>query len=156
MLWIARVACFVATLIPVVVKAHSRFEYPEAQQPLTNIKDGPCGDKTNNFEGIPMEITAGPMTVEIKESIQHKGAPFVIMLSGDGTDDEACMLLDHIPHNADAAKPLYKYVCYSHVHLHWQCMDWCTGGWTDGLGPQCELERSVYNCITASCCVDDN
>jgi len=46
-------------------------------------------------------------TVVFEESIAHIGAPFRIALSQEGDDEyEACVLLDHIPHN-DNNKPVY-------------------------------------------------
>lgn len=43
-----------------------------------------------------------------EESIAHKGAPFRIALSTEGSDDEysSCILLNHIPHN-DRNAPTY-------------------------------------------------
>jgi hypothetical protein len=51
-----------------------------------------------------VEIQPGPLRVIFEESITHTGAPFRISLSGDGSDDEVCILLDHIPHN-DNSRP---------------------------------------------------
>jgi hypothetical protein len=50
--------------------------------------------------------------VQWEESITHAGAPFRIVLSPDGRDSasffsEACVLLDHIPHNDETA-PTYS------------------------------------------------
>eukprot|EP00546_Thalassionema_frauenfeldii_P018629 CAMPEP_0178903874 /NCGR_PEP_ID=MMETSP0786-20121207/5391_1 /TAXON_ID=186022 /ORGANISM="Thalassionema frauenfeldii, Strain CCMP 1798" /LENGTH=315 /DNA_ID=CAMNT_0020575277 /DNA_START=170 /DNA_END=1118 /DNA_ORIENTATION=+ len=39
------------------------------------------------------------MTVSWEESITHTGAPWRISLSQDGSDDNPCLILDHIPHN---------------------------------------------------------
>ena len=94
-----------------VVSAHSRWSCPEPRSPSTSIKDGPCGDDTtNNFvsSGDTAEIRPGPLRVLFEESIYHMGAPFRISLSGDGTDAEACTLLDHIPHNDLAVRPNFR------------------------------------------------
>jgi len=46
--------------------------------------------------------------VVFEESIAHKGAPFRIALSTEGSDNEysSCILLNHIPHN-DNNNPVY-------------------------------------------------
>lgn len=92
--------------------AHSRWSCPEPRSPSTSIKDGPCGDETtNNFivsSEDMMEIRPGPLRVVFEESIYHTGAPFRISLSADGTDSEACTLLDHIPHNDLAVRPNFR------------------------------------------------
>jgi hypothetical protein len=49
-------------------------------------------------------IAPGPLFVQFEESVFHTGSPFRISLSGDGTDDTVCVLLDHIPHN-DGSNP---------------------------------------------------
>lgn len=94
-----------------VVSCHSRWSCPDPRSPSTSIKDGPCGAETNNFlsgsEDIK-EIKPGPLRVVFEESIYHTGAPFRISLSGDGTDSEACTLLDHIPHNDLAERPTFR------------------------------------------------
>lgn len=95
-----------------VVFAHSRWSCPEPRSPSSSIKDGPCGDETtNNFivsAGDMAEIRPGPLRVVFEESIYHTGAPFRISLSGDGTDADACTLLDHIPHNDLAVRPNFR------------------------------------------------
>jgi hypothetical protein len=53
-----------------------------------------------------MELEPGKITLVFEESISHKGAPFRIALSQEGSDVYDCVLLDHIPHN-DAGKPNY-------------------------------------------------
>ena len=94
-----------------IVSAHSRWSCPEPRSSSTSIKDGPCGDETSTFlassEDI-VEIKPGPLRVVFEESIYHTGAPFRIALSGDGTDSEACTLLDHIPHNDFAERPNFR------------------------------------------------
>jgi len=91
------------------VHCHSRFACPIARNGSTGIKNTPCGAETGDFTGTPIEVQPGPFTVMWEESIAHEGAPFRISLSGDGDDSEACVLLDHIPHdpNARTGKPLF-------------------------------------------------
>ena len=92
--------------------AHSRWSCPEPRSPSTSIKDGPCGDETTNdfivSSGDMAEIRPGPLRVAFEESIYHTGAPFRISLSADGTDADACTLLDHIPHNDLAVRPNFR------------------------------------------------
>ena len=92
------------------VSAHSRWSCPEPRSPSTSIKDGPCGAETNNFLASQdiVEINPGPLRVIFEESIYHTGAPFRISLSGEGTDSEACTLLDHIPHSDLAVRPNFR------------------------------------------------
>ena len=102
---LATTALWLFLLLSVVpIGAHSRWKCPAPRNPETGIKTGPCGPETNNFslaEGSDsiIELQPGPLRVYFEESIYHTGAPFRIALSGDGTDDEVCVLLDHIPHN---------------------------------------------------------
>lgn len=99
--------------------SHSRFSCPEPRSESTGIKQGPCGRDTNDFGtaqqllrqttggdaiATAVEIKPGPLRVTFEESVHHTGAPFRISLSGDGTDDGPCVLLDHIPHN-DCCRP---------------------------------------------------
>jgi len=87
----------------IFVSAHARWKCPVPRSEDTGIKSGPCGDETNNFDfGDIIEVKPGPLRVTFEESVHHTGAPFRISLSGDGSDDESCVLLDHIPHNDDA------------------------------------------------------
>ena len=74
-----------------LASAHSRWSCPEPRSPYTDIKQGPCGDETNNFDdsflattgdGSILEIYPGLMHVTFEESISHTGAPFRISLSG--------------------------------------------------------------------------
>ena len=93
-----------STIVPAM--AHSRWKCPAPRNTDTGIKTGPCGSDTNNFSTADgntsvLELQPGPLRVYFEESIYHTGAPFRIALSGDGTDDEVCILLDHIPHNDD-------------------------------------------------------
>ena len=83
-----------------LVQAHSRWVCPPPRNPDTAIKTGPCGSETNVFStsNIPFTIEPGPLLVQWEESIHHTGAPFRIALSQEGSDDEPCLLLDHIPH----------------------------------------------------------
>jgi len=90
------------------VFAHSRWKCPEPRSSSTSIKEGPCGDETNDFNksGQAIEINPGPLRVVFEESIHHVGSPFRITLSGDGSDyQDTCVLLDHIPHNDDVYPP---------------------------------------------------
>jgi len=84
-------------------QAHSRWKCPTPRSPSTGIKTGPCGRQTNDFSypddlDLPA-IAPGPLFVRFEESIFHTGSPFRISLSGDGKDDNVCVLLDHVPHN---------------------------------------------------------
>jgi hypothetical protein len=94
------VCCF-----PACIQAHARFKCPSPRSSDTGIKIGPCGDQTNDFSFDAIEIAPGPMRIEIEESISHTGAPFRISLSSDGSDDDICVLLDHIPHNDNPSFP---------------------------------------------------
>lgn len=85
------------------VLGHSRWGCPTPRSANTDIKTGPCGSDNGDFTGDVFEISPGPMTVIIEESIAHNGAPWRISLSEDGNDDSSCVLLDHIPHNAESA-----------------------------------------------------
>lgn len=123
------VVCFlfvIASLGPssvlVPVKAHSRWVCPPPRNPDTGIKTGPCGSETNVFTSngndIPLNIEPGPLLIQWEESIHHTGAPFRIALSQDGTDDEPCILIDHIPHfDAVTVFPIFgnesTYILYS-------------------------------------------
>ena len=87
------------------VEAHSRWKCPNPRSPQTGIKSGPCGDETNDFSGdIGVEIKPGLLRIVFEESVHHTGAPFRISLSQDGSDDDSCVLLDHIPHK-DCCRP---------------------------------------------------
>ena len=100
-----------ALLLPTSTLGHSRWKCPEARSPSTGIKNGPCGGETNDFDldqQQPLiEIKPGPLRVIFEESIYHTGAPFRISLSGDGSDDTSCVLLDHIPHNDLSPRPSF-------------------------------------------------
>ena len=99
----------VSCICPTVVFAHSRWSCPEPRSPSTSIKDGPCGDETNNFSDEVLEVAPGPLRVVFEESIYHTGAPFRISLSGDGTDTlNPCPLLDHIPHDDRRPRPNFR------------------------------------------------
>jgi len=87
------------------IASHSRWKCPPARNPGTGIKSGPCGRETDDFSSQkPIPISPGPMTVMIEESIAHRGAPWRISLSQNGSDTDECMILDHIPHN-DLSRP---------------------------------------------------
>jgi len=90
------------------IEAHARWVCPKPRNANTGIKSGPCGPESGNFTGSYMDISPGPMTLVFEESIAHKGAPFRIALSVEGSDDyyHTCVLLNHIPHNDDNA-PIY-------------------------------------------------
>lgn len=105
----------VITIMVSSVTSHSRWTCPPPRNPSTGIKTGPCGAETGNFNGVPLNIQPGPLTVQWEESIGHTGAPWRISLSGDMDDSTSCLLLDHIPHN-DLSSPTYMvpstYVLY--------------------------------------------
>lgn len=90
--------------------AHSRWKCPASRSSDTGIKTGPCGLETNNFTFVAeedlIEIQPGPLRVVFEESIWHRGSPFRIALSGDGSDEEedVCVLLDHIQHNDNVTR----------------------------------------------------
>ena len=89
-----------------IVSAHSRWVCPEPRNPGTGLK-GPqiCDVDTDDFDsGDIQDVAPGPLTVHFEESVAHRGAPWRISLSGDGTDDvdQSCLLLDHIPHDEDS------------------------------------------------------
>ena len=90
-----------------VAFSHSRWDCPTPRSSSTGIKNGPCGSQplsTYQTETPLLEIKPGPLRIIFEESIHHTGSPFRISLSNDGTDDDACVLLDHIPHN-DCCQP---------------------------------------------------
>ena len=103
------------------VNAHARWVCPPPRNPDTGIKSGPCGLETNVFttDDSPISsIEPGPLLVQWEESIHHTGAPFRIALSQDGSDDEPCILIDHIPHfDAVTTFPIFgndsTYILYS-------------------------------------------
>ncbi len=104
-----RVIYYQAFLLPIaVVYSHSRWSCPEPRSTSTSIKTGPCGSQSLAMftEADVVEILPGPHRVVFEESIHHTGSPFRISLSSDGSDDNPCVLLDHIPHN-DCCKPSY-------------------------------------------------
>mmetsp|Transcript_4842 Transcript_4842/g.13676 ORF Transcript_4842/g.13676 Transcript_4842/m.13676 type:complete len:345 (-) Transcript_4842:629-1663(-) len=107
---VALLAVFLSCICLPLAHAHSRWSCPEPRSPSTSIKDGPCGDETNNFSASQevVEIAPGPLRVVFEESIYHTGAPFRISLSGDGTDTSPCSLLDHIPHSDGAPRPTFR------------------------------------------------
>ena len=82
------------------IQSHSRWTCPEPRSPSTGIKNGPCGEQTLGSDD------ACPLRVIFEESIHHTGAPFRVSLSDDGSDDNSCVLLDHIPHN-DCCRPSF-------------------------------------------------
>ena len=84
--------------------SHSRFACPTARSSFTGIKVGPCGTEQNDFSGAVTSIAPGPLTLHIEESVSHTGAPWRVSLSLDSSDDDACTLLDHIPHD-DTSSP---------------------------------------------------
>jgi hypothetical protein len=96
------------------VEAHMRWTCPEARNPDTGIKGGPCGPETDQFAAkASIEIAPGPLTVQWEESITHAGAPFYIALTQDGRDTDtfllkSCILLDHIPHNDFTSPNFYN------------------------------------------------
>jgi hypothetical protein len=109
-----------SSLQVLVVNAHSRWVCPPPRNPDTAIKTGPCGTETNVFTkvDIPLNIEPGPLLVQWEESIYHTGAPFRIALSQDGSDDDPCILIDHIPHFDDVTTfPIFgndsTYILYS-------------------------------------------
>ena len=93
-------------LLSLASSSHSRFACPTARSSDTGIKNGPCGAQLNQFSGEVTAIAPGPLTIHIEESVAHTGAPWRIALSLDGSDDDACTLLDHIPHD-DTSSPNY-------------------------------------------------
>uniref|UniRef100_A0A7S2PN89 Chitin-binding type-4 domain-containing protein n=1 Tax=Skeletonema marinoi TaxID=267567 RepID=A0A7S2PN89_9STRA len=93
--------------VPLVAHSHSRWECPAPRSSSTGIKNGPCGSQPLSLyqsDAATEEIKPGPLRIIFEESIHHTGSPFRISLSNDGTDDDACVLLDHIPHN-DCCRP---------------------------------------------------
>ena len=83
MLCFRLIAHLCVTFLPLAL-AHSRWSCPEPRSPDTGIKEGPCGDDTDNFDDIGslLQLTPGPLLVTFEESIHHTGAPFRISLSG--------------------------------------------------------------------------
>ena len=84
------------------VSAHSRFACPEARDPSTSLKTGPCGVAGDDGAAYyasadAITVAPGPLTIFWQESIAHDGAPFRFSLSGDANDLEECVLLDHVP-----------------------------------------------------------
>ena len=89
--------------------SHSRWQCPEPRSSSTGIKNFPCGSQPLSIyqaDTATDEIKPGPLRIIFEESVHHTGSPFRISLSKDGSDDEACVLLDHIPHN-DCCRPSY-------------------------------------------------
>jgi len=91
------------------VFCHMRWKCPAPRSPEVGIKIGTCGGPgyDNDFTsfGEPIDISPGPLRVVFEEAVAHVGAPVRISLSGNSTDDESCLLLDHIPHNEEADIP---------------------------------------------------
>ncbi len=93
--------------VPFLAHSHSRWECPAPRSSSTGIKDGPCGSQplnTYETDTATDEIKPGPLRIIFEESIHHTGSPFRISLSSDGTDADACVLIDHVPHN-DCCQP---------------------------------------------------
>ena len=98
------------SIVP-TIQSHSRWTCPEPRSPSTGIKNGPCGEQILTGDdaddaSATIELKPGPLRVIFEESIHHTGAPFRISLSDDGSDDNSCVLLDHIPHN-DCCRPSF-------------------------------------------------
>ena len=103
--------CSIITVLlawPILVRntlAHSRWGCPLPRDPDPGIKDGLCGSWStllSSSNDTIMEIPPGPILVRWEEAVTHTGSPFRISLSGDNNDSDACVLLDHIPHNDDS------------------------------------------------------
>ena len=95
--------------VPPLAHSHSRWQCPEPRSSSTGIKNFPCGSQPLSIyqaDTATDEIKPGPLRIIFEESVHHTGSPFRISLSKDGSDDEACVLLDHIPHN-DCCRPSY-------------------------------------------------
>jgi len=88
------------------VHGHSRFGCPTPRSSNTGIKSSPCGAQNNDFTGAVQDVQPGPFTVMIEEAINHNGSPWRISLSAESDDNEACPLLDHIPHDP-ASRPSF-------------------------------------------------
>lgn len=92
-----------------MAEGHARWKCPPPRSSATGIKRGPCGRLTNDFsvadDSDLLEIEPGPLTVQWEESVTHDGSPFRIALTRDGTDNDVCVLLDHIPHKDNPLPP---------------------------------------------------
>ena len=97
--------------------SHSRWGCPPPRSSSTGIKRGfPCGEQTGDFSGTPIVIRPGPFTVRLEESIAHRGSGWRISLSGESNDTEACVLLDHIPHDDTARTAMPPLVAQRKFH----------------------------------------
>jgi len=88
------------------VTGHSRFKCPPPRNPSTGLKNFPCDVNTGDFSGTALVISPGPFTIYWEEAISHIGAPWRFSLSQENSDTEACILLDHVPHN-DLSRPTF-------------------------------------------------
>jgi len=99
----------------VSVSGHSRWRCPKARDwndetgkhiPFDNTgnKNGPCGPYSGKYGmgGIVSLVPNSWQTLTWEESVAHKGAPFRISIL-DQDEVERVVLLDHIPHNENAA-----------------------------------------------------
>ena len=87
-----------------------RLTYPPPRSSSTGIKGGPCGDDDFTVGDITTLQPNSIVTLEIYESVYHRGAPLRVALSHveeDYYDD--CILLDHIPqHNFERTLNNYQ------------------------------------------------
>ena len=114
MQWCKRMA-ILAALVCWTVDCHSILRWPEPRNrnPSNRRLVGPdrsaCGPAPPTIEADAPTISPGVLTVWISEAIRLQGSPWRLELSSESSDSESCVLLDHIPHDINAANPVYGF-----------------------------------------------
>lgn len=85
-------------LLPLLVSSHFYTQYPPARSTGSGLKTYPCGGLTFG-SGARTTLSPGRQTIQLKETINHNGAPRRIAISyGDDSKYDDLVLYDHIPH----------------------------------------------------------
>ena len=95
-----------------------KFVYPPPRSGSAGIKAGPCGSQDFTYGSITELEPNSIVTLEIIETIHHRGAPYRIALSHvlDDTYSD-CILLNHIPqHTQSALATLYIDIAIPNVN----------------------------------------
>jgi hypothetical protein len=81
---------------------HALFISPSPRKADANfLKEFPCGLGLKDKHGADVPVTTlapGFHTIQFRETIDHRGAPFRIALSDSDDNFDKYVLLDHIPH----------------------------------------------------------
>ena len=110
--WCMRTATLAALICGTECHSVLRWPQPRNRSPSNRQLVGPaaqsaCGPQAPTMKADAPKVAPGVLTVWFSEAIRLEGSPWRLELTSESSDTKSCVLLDHIPHDINAANPVY-------------------------------------------------